>query len=371
MEWTNFLTKFFDQSFASRWTGACSGWTKELVIAHVLADILIFIAYMTIPILLIKIIKKRKDMPFGVFFFMFAIFIIGCGLTHLMNVITSFNPYYYIDFWVKVLTTIASVGTAFLLWKKYPQMIKLPNPWTALSVIENTNKKLAISNKELLTANKINKELEDFALIAAHDLQDPLKQNNVFLRMIKEGKLEFIKEMESNNLRMDDFVKNLLTFARSGGMNIKIRKVDMNNVIKNVIKDLQTLIISSGAKIEIKDMPEIECDLVQISRVFQNLLKNSIKYRSTDRLLEIEISSKFNNNCWSFSVKDNGIGIEKDKLNTLFTVYRGIKNNGSGSGFGLAICKRIVESHEGTISVKSEPEKGTCFTFTINDFSKE
>ena len=91
MEWINLVTGFFDKSFASRWAGTCTGWTKELVIAHVVADSLIWLAYMVIPILLVRLARDRKDIPFNIFFFLFSIFIVGCGFTHFMGAITAFS----------------------------------------------------------------------------------------------------------------------------------------------------------------------------------------------------------------------------------------------------------------------------------------
>src|SRR5579872_4365501 len=113
------ITKFFDQSFASRWTGLCGGWTKELVIAHSIMDFVIWFAYMTIPIMLLLIAKNRNDIPFNSFFFWFAVFIVSCGFTHLMNIITSFSPLYYMDFWVKTITAVASAATAWLFYRSY------------------------------------------------------------------------------------------------------------------------------------------------------------------------------------------------------------------------------------------------------------
>ncbi len=352
------ITKFFDQSFASRWSGNCGGWTKSLVITHVIADLLIWASYMTIPVLLIRLSIKRNDLPFNIFFILFAIFIVGCGFTHLVGAVTAFYPYYYIDFWVKSVTAFASIWTAILLYKMYPQMVSIPNPFTALGTIEK-------KNKELMLANKINKQLEDFALVAAHDLQDPMKQNNVFLRMIKEGKHEFIDEMEKNNIRMNEFIKNLLTFARSGGVNIKIEPVDLNHIANNVLHDLQEIIGST--KLLIESLPTINCDAIQIQRVFQNLIKNALKCKSPNRPLQIEIKSKKISGYWEFCVIDNGIGITKEILSSLFTIYRGKKTDSTGAGFGLAICKRIVNSHNGTISASSEIGVGTCFTFTIEN----
>lgn len=477
MEWFDLITKFFDKSFASRWTGACSGWTKELVLAHVAVDLCIWLAYMTIPLFLIRIVRNRKDIPFNLMFFLFALFIVGCGLTHLAGAITSFFPYYYMDFWIKAVTALASIGTAWVLWKEYPRIVSMPNPYTAVATIkrisqytqdlgifvldkngivqswsagaeklqgyqeeeiigshfsrfypndsktradealrtalregkyeedgirvrkdgsrfwanivvtplyedgmhygfskvvkditgkveqlENANKELEEINKDLEDANK---ELENFSLVAAHDLQDPMKQNIVFLKMIQEGKTEFISQVVKNNMRMNNFIKNLLEFARSGGSTLKIESHSVQSILKGVLNDLAVRIKETGAKITVKEMPTIKCDYVQLGRVFQNLLSNAMKCKSPDRPLEIEINSELRKNTWVFSVKDNGIGIPADQIKNLFTIYKGKKNDTTGAGFGLAICKRIVESHKGMIQAQSEEGKGSTFTFTI------
>jgi PAS domain S-box-containing protein len=164
MEWTYFITRLFDQSFASRWTGTCSGWTKELVVAHVVADISIWLAYLTIPVLLVKLAKNKKDLPFNLLFLLFALFIVGCGTTHLMGAITAFFPYYYMDFWVKFITAAASIGTAWVLCRAYPLMLKLPNPFAALATIEAANKELRKSEESVRMLVEGTKDVAIFML---------------------------------------------------------------------------------------------------------------------------------------------------------------------------------------------------------------
>lgn len=367
MKWSDLLTKFFDDSFASRWTGACSGWTHELAIVHVVADLGIWIAYMTIPIMLVRVARVRKDIPFSIFFFLFSLFIVGCGLTHLTGAITAFFPYYYIDFWVKAVTAVVSLMTAYLLWDAYPQIITLPNPVTAAATIKQANKDLADTNEALDATIQANELLENFALVAAHDLQDPLKQNNVFLRLIQQGKYEFIGEMQKNNSRLDAFVKSLLAFTRSGGANLNFEIVSVKSILDKVIADLQKRIVDEGAKVIIGDMPEIRCDKIQLGRVFQNLLSNALKSKFPGRPLIVEINAKIKGDVCVFTVKDNGVGISEANMKNLFIIYRGKKNDNTGAGFGLAICKRVVESHRGTISAESKEGEGTKFTFSVRD----
>jgi PAS domain S-box-containing protein len=474
----DFITELFNHNFASRWGGDCNGWTRELAVAHIIADMLIWLSYMAIPLLLIRIMRSRRDIPFNTFFLLFAVFIVGCGFTHFMGAITAVFPYYYFDFWIKAGTAIASIGTAWVLWRAFPQIITFPNPTTSLETAEKANKKLQdladviersvdaimiidkddkiefwnesaermfhwnrseiigekltkvispehydfykqavedikggkysvsteITNidkdgKEFpvqidifsISGNRLakivrdrsnyvhikrleeanlelavaNKELEDFALVAAHDLQDPIKQNQVFLRLIQEGKNELIPEVIKNSKRLNDFVTKLLEFARVG-TNIKIADNSVQDILNTVLKDLDLRIKQSGAVINVNcRLPKIKCDGTQIGRVFQNLIVNTLKAKHPDRQLIITLGCSSSNDHHEFTVKDNGIGIPAEMMKNLFVPYRGKKKDTTGVGFGLAVCKRIIDRHQGTIKAKSEVGVGTEFTFTI------
>lgn len=202
-----------------------------------------------------------------------------------------------------------------------------------------------------------NEALENFALVAAHDLQDPIKQNNVFIQMIQNGNTEALPMLHANNEKISQFVKKLLDYARSG--NINLQTIDLNIPLNNAINNIKE--ISQNIKIYKTNLPTINGDDVQLTRVFQNLIKNGIK--SGAKNIWIDFSK--NNMEYTFSIQDDGCGIDKENLSNIFTIYRGKKNDSTGVGFGLAICKKIVESHNGKIWVESQPGKGTKFFFTI------
>lgn len=516
MDFTQFITHLFDDSFASRWAGTCHGWTKELVIGHVIADTLIWISFMIIPVFLIKGMSKNKQTPLNGIFLLFAAFIVTCGLTHLVAVITPFAPLYYADFWVKTVAAIVSVASAVVLCRNYKQFGNVTARIEALEQIAVEKEQLVVEAKEEkeqlavkaeglavealvqkqnfdneirekqdffkqlgdnipqlawmaepngyiywynqrwydytgtdfddmkgwgwqsvhdpeilpdvmrewqesieqckpfnmifplkakdgtfhpfltlvmpfrdqqgnvvhwfgtntdITAQKdveaklreliaVNKELQDFALVAAHDLQDPLKQNTVFLKLIQSGKTEFMPEMEKNNKRMQAFIGKLLEFARSGGNNINIQTSNLNEVIANVLTDLDAFIKEHNAEVVAGDMPIIQCDPVEISRVFQNLIKNAINAKG-DHTPQVKIHAQRRPHAYLFTVTDNGVGVDPSSLPNLFTVFRGKKNDSTGAGFGLAICKRIVESHGGMIAAVLNPEKGITIAFTV------
>lgn len=611
MSWGDLFTRIFDSSFASRWSGECSGWSKELIWLHVIADLGIWVAYMVIPMMLIRIAKTRKDVPFNFFFFMFAMFIVGCGLTHLMGAIVPFLPVYYLDFWVKFVTALVSLLTAYVLFKELPQIISFPNPFEARHLLEAQKKELAdifmamphptilvdkagqillmsdqlshfgyargellgksidvlvpewlrprhpslrasffvdpklfsigitqdvyivckngkqraveitlnpvegrsdvvlvsildvtqrkefekqIRDKEqelssileaipdtivivnksglILSANsqitplfgyldeeivgkplevllpdrfrnkhrvylqrfflnpkprliaintelvglhkngdeipleirlnplvsskngpiciasvrdiserkyekiikdrnleleQINKELENFAFIAAHDLQDPLKQNRVLWQFLidkikpsDEDIKGYFESIRKNNQRMQDLVKNLLSFARQGKDPIALETVNLKIVLDDVLRGVG----KSGASFDIKQLPTVRCDSIQIGRIFQNLIQNSVKYKS-ERPLIIEIGHKEIDGKFEIYVKDNGIGIPAGKIPLLFNIYHRVTESEKGVGFGLAICRKIIDKHGGAIWVESKEGEGSTFYFTL------
>jgi signal transduction histidine kinase len=230
--------------------------------------------------------------------------------------------------------------------------------WTCLDL-----KKLDDTNRSL---NESNVELERFAMIAAHDLQDPLRQNAVMLRMGREGNDSFLGDVESNNKRMIEFVKCLLNFARSGG-NLKLVMSPVGEIVSDVRSILSMSLESSECELCVGEMPSLVCDPVQLGRVFLNLIKNSVRYHSALRELVVSVRAFHEKGFWVFEVTDNGQGISSRDIPMLFTAYRGRKMDSSGVGLGLAICKRVVEAHGGAISVVSVEGEGSTFRFTIAD----
>jgi signal transduction histidine kinase len=374
MHWTDLFTKVFDQSFASRWNGTCNGWNKGLTVSHVISDLLIWVAYMVIPIMLVRLAQIRKDLPFNIFFFMFAIFIIGCGLTHLVGAITAFYPYYYIDFWVKAFTAAASIGTAWLLWKSFNQMVTLPNPFTILSVIENTNIKLENLNRELSLREEIlkrtNAELEQFAYIVSHDLKAPIRAISGLATWIKEdlgnsasedikNKLDLLK---SRVILMNNLIDGVLQYSRIGRINTEMQKIDINEIISSTLELLDKREFNIIVQ---PNLPVIYGNRVVVGQVFQNLLSNSIKHHPRNDG-KIKVSCHDLGDFWEFCVEDDGKGIPKDDQKDIFIIFNTFrtKANTDSTGIGLALCKKIVEQSGGEIWVESDEGFGAKFFFT-------
>jgi len=228
--------------------------------------------------------------------------------------------------------------------------------------------------KTMAQLSSSNKELEQFAYVTSHDLQEPLRMIASYLQLIerrykdkldKDGK-EFIYYAVDGAKRMKELIIDILSFSRVGTKGKPFQSTDCKDVLEHVLANLNPVIEDSGAKITYNHLPTVMADDSQLVQLFQNLIGNSIKFRSKDSP-HIDIKAKPEDSEWIFSVKDNGIGMEKQFHERIFRIFQRLhtKEEFSGTGIGLAICKKIVERHGGRIWVESEPNNGATFFFTI------
>jgi PAS domain S-box-containing protein len=226
--------------------------------------------------------------------------------------------------------------------------------------------------EELMRSNE---ELQQFAYIASHDLQEPLRTVSIYSQLLAkryQGKLQgdadqFIGYIVENAHRMEKMIHDLLDFSR-----VDVRGTDYftwtgcDSALDDAIQNIRSLVEESGAAITRAELPQVMGDPIQLTRLFQNLLVNAIKYRS-DPAPQIHFAANGSLNEWVFSVKDNGIGIEPQYTEKVFGIFKCLqpRDKSSGSGMGLAICRKIVTRHEGRIWVESALGKGATFYFTL------
>ncbi len=238
--------------------------------------------------------------------------------------------------------------------------------------INNLNTNLKKRAEELAMSNE---ELERFAYVTSHDLQEPLRMVTSFLQLLKqrynhqldETADRYINFAVEGSQRMKNLILDLLEFSRISSVNQPFYLVDLNSVVKNTIQSFNTVLEESGAQINVCQLPEVPGNESQLSQLFQNLIGNALKYRS-ELTPAIAISFVEGEDDWQFCVSDNGIGIDEKYAEKIFIIFQRLHNKTeySGTGIGLAICKKIVEMHGGKIWVSSLPGKGSGFYFTIS-----
>ncbi len=220
-----------------------------------------------------------------------------------------------------------------------------------------------------------NREMEQFTYIASHDLQEPLKTisnftsilNQRYQSQLDESGKQILTYLNESATRMTELVRGLLFYARIGTER-KIEKVNFNEVVSNVCKDLSSAIAAKQAIIKADKLPELPAYRIEINQLFQNLISNAIKFCEKGKSPVISISAKAVEHGWRFSVQDNGIGIPEKDREKIFLLFRQLHNRGvyEGTGIGLAFCKKIVALHGGNIKIDDAPGGGTIFSFTIN-----
>ena len=252
--------------------------------------------------------------------------------------------------------------------QKIDGLVAVLNDITKLKMAEE---RLAQHAEELARSNS---ELEQFAYIASHDLQEPLRMVSSYCQLLKKryyGKLEgdaceFIDFAVDGAQRMQTLIEDLLTYSRVGTRGQPFETTDCNEVMATVTNNLQIAIEESAADIKCSKLPVTIADRTQLVQLFQNLIGNAIKFRNGE-VPKIRIRSKKENGRWVFSIKDNGIGIDAEFKQRIFEIFQRLhsKDKYPGTGIGLAICKKIVERHNGEIWLESQSDKGSTFYFTL------
>ena len=232
---------------------------------------------------------------------------------------------------------------------------------------------LAQQSTELARSNS---ELEQFAYIASHDLQEPLRMVGSYVQLLERNYKnlfdakgeEYIAYAVDGAKRMQLLISDLLAYSRVGTQGNEFALSDCAGVVGLAIKNLQKAIQESGATITCEPLPTVRADRMQLLQLFQNLLANAIKFRA-EQPPEIHITAKHTDGFWQFTVKDNGIGIEPRHFERIFLIFQRLhsRRHYPGTGMGLAICKKIVDRHGGTIWPVSESGMGTTFFFTLPD----
>ena len=409
----DFFTRLFDtQGFPARWYCGAA-WQQEpgLGWLHIVADLAIFGAYTTIPLVIAYFVLRCRDLPFPKIFWLFVIFIFACGTTHLVGAIIFWKPIYRFDGLVKLITAIASWLTVVALAAATPKALRLPGlaklnaeltheieerKQTEVALrqgelrLQNNEERLrqALADREALLTSERNARSDaeramqvkdEFLSIVSHELRTPLSAILAYVQLLQFGQIsadevtETYRAIERNGKAQVQIIDDLLDMSRimSGRIRLDVRAVQLAEVIEAAIDTIRPAAESKGIRLQPVLDPRsgpVLGDFDRLQQVFRNLLSNAVKF--TPKGGRIQIALERVNSHLEVSVADTGEGIRPDFLPFVFDRFRQSENattrRHGGLGLGLAIVKQIVEMHGGTVQAKSPGEKqGSTFTVAL------
>jgi signal transduction histidine kinase len=372
-----FLRRLFDSDFMPH--GHCYYWRPEIVWLHVLSDSLIALAYYSIPIFLIAFIRKRRDVPFPALFVMFGVFILACGTTHVMEIWTLWHGTYRLAGLVKVVTAVASIGTAIALVPILPKALSLRSPtdWeranqalnqeiTERERVENT---LRAATVEM---GRVNRELEAFSYSVSHDLRAPLRAMQGFSQALLEDYAhqldatghDYARRIVDAADRMDHLIQDILAYSRLTTEEIRPQIVELLPLVEQVLQQMAVDVEARQAQIVVEPpLPAVVGERLILSQVLVNLLSNALKFVDKGVVPRVRVWAEGGDGKVRLWVEDNGVGIAPEHKERIFRVFERLHGRESyaGTGIGLAIVRRGLERLGGAAGVESEPGKGSRF----------
>lgn len=371
--------------------GHCFLWRPDILWLHVGSDAVIALAYYSIPAGLWYFVRKRRDLHtlrLNWIFVLFGVFIFACGTTHVLDIVTTWNGVYRLEGVVKLLTAAVSLLTAVLLWPLIPKALALPSPaqLTASNLAlarevesrrraeaetRDLNRDLERRVQERTHELEVsNTELERFAYVASHDLRAPLHAIESLAAWLEEDLDAVLDDSNREKMsllrgrvgRMEALLDGLLAYSRAGHLKSEVETVDVGRLLTET---LELLGPPAGFTVETRgELPVFSTLKVPLQQVLRNLLDNAFKHH--DRAAgQILIEMRELDQHYEFAITDDGPGIPAKFHEQVFEVFRTLKprDEVEGSGMGLAIVKKVVETSGGTIVIESTG-RGTTFRFT-------
>jgi light-regulated signal transduction histidine kinase (bacteriophytochrome) len=340
--------------------GHCFMWTPGVLWMHVIADIVIAMTYFAIPLVLLYITRRRKDLPFDWLVVCFGIFIIASGATRVMDVWNVWHTQYWLEGFIKIVTAVASVPTALLLWRSLPEILSLPS-----------QRQLRDANESLARANR---ELEAFTASVSHDLRSPLTTIagqagllELTLPNATEEQKRRLTRIQASVKQMSELIDALLVLSRISRHTLHREIIDVSALAESVIQDMRQRDPARSVEVTIQPSMIVHGDQRLIADLFQNLIANAWKFTSKTEQARIEIGQTRHGPMSTLFVRDNGAGFDMAYEQKLFKPFQRLHGASEfdGSGVGLATVARIIDRHGGRIWAEGKPNCGATFYFTM------
>ena len=316
------------------------------------------------------------------------------GKTHRVISSGTHEPEFFADMWTTIssgrnwegeICNRASDGSLYWVHTTIvPFIDEDEKPVRYVAVRYDITKRIVAEDSLKIEAHKLalsNRELQDFASVAAHDLQEPLRKIQSFadrLRKISKETLsaeviDYLERIQKSANRMQTLINDLLSYSRLSTKVQPFSKVDLNEILQHVLSDLEVRIHSSGGSVVITDLPTVDADPTQMHQLFINLVNNALKFHKPEIAPVVRITGRVvgdggpESQFFEIKVEDNGIGFEEKYLGRIFTIFQRLhgRNEFEGTGIGLAICRKIAERHSGVLTAKSSLGNGATFILTL------
>jgi signal transduction histidine kinase len=340
--------------------GHCYMWSPGVLWVNVVADILIAMAYFTIPFALLYIARIRRDLRFDWLVVCFGVFIVACGLTHVMNVWNVWHAHYWVEGIVKLIAAAASVPTAILLWRFLPGILMLPS-----------QRQLRDANESLARANR---ELEAFTASVSHDLRSPLTTIagqagllELSLPDATDEQKRRLTRIQNSVKQMSELIEALLVLSRISRQTLHREIVDVTALAESIVQDMRQKDPTRSVEVVIQPNMAVHGDRRLVGDLFQNLIGNAWKFTSKTGDARIEIGQSNGGSLATLYIRDNGAGFDMAYEQKLFKPFQRLHGSADfdGSGIGLATVARIVDRHGGRIWAEGKPNAGAVFYFTL------
>jgi two-component system, chemotaxis family, sensor kinase Cph1 len=365
----NQVTEFFSGIFSTdKWPARwhCGEWSSFHGWLYIASDLMIWLAYFLIPIIILRYFAGRqKVIQYRSVYILFAAFILLCGSTHFMDAVMFWLPAYRLNALLRFVTGVVSLITAYKLFQLLPRIFQQKTNMELEAEIEK--RRLVEAKLEEAYAN-----LEAFTYVASHDLQEPLRKIRIFTSMLiennagkfDEADVKLSEKIVGSSLRMQTIIQDVLTLSTLS-VNPKLDKVNLNDAVAIALEDMEMKILDKKASVEVGPLPQVNGNKEYLAQLFVNLISNALKF--SNRVPAIQITGEVTGEGIFIYVKDNGIGINPEYSEKVFIAFerQHPKSAYEGSGIGLAICKRIVELHGGSITVNSTENVGSTFVIRL------